>query len=47
MKLLHGVVLLLELRFKDGVDGCKMCVKTTNTDIGKFIASAVQKDLQK
>jgi len=47
MKLLGGLVVLLELKFKQGFDGCKMCLKTTNQSVGNCLSSMLRSQLMK
>lgn len=45
--LLNGDVVLVEIRFKQGIDACKLIVKTKNGEIGKWVQETVQGVLQK
>eukprot|EP00940_MAST-03C_sp_MAST-3C-sp2_P000607 g607.t1 len=47
MKLIDESVLLIELRFKAGVDGCKVMVKSSKSEIGQWVCAALQRVLQK
>lgn len=47
MRLNNGKFVLIELRFKQGIDACKAIVKSHDEAIAKWTVSAIQKLLQK
>lgn len=47
MSLKNGKTMLIELRFKDGVDACKAIVKSHDEGMAKWAVDAIQKLLQK
>ena len=47
MRLNNGKYILIELRFKQGIDACKAIVKSHDEAIAKWTLGAVQKLLQK
>jgi len=47
MKLLGGLVVLLELKFKQGFDGCKMSIKSSNASVCSCFSGILRSQLQK